>query len=186
MKLLYVRVSTTEQNTARQLIKADKVFEDKCSGSTTQRPQLDLLKEFARDGDTVMVHDISRLARNIRDLIELIEFFNNKGVSVEFQKEAMTFTADSKNPMNQLMLNLLGSVYQFEREMMLERQREGIAKAKADGKYKGRGVTVDYKLIEQHIKQGLSVRKTCEVTGYSLSTVAKVSKVVRAEIKKPS
>lgn len=180
MKLLYIRVSTTDQNTARQEIEADKTFIDKVSGSTINRPQLDALKEYAREGDTVMVHDISRLARNIRDLIETIEFFNDKGVAVEFKKEAMTFTADKSNPMNSLMLNLLGSVYQFEREMMLERQREGIEKAKLAGKYKGRGVTVDYEQIERHIIDGLSVRKTCELTGYSHSTVAKVSKKVRA------
>ncbi|WP_208380103.1 recombinase family protein [Psychromonas algarum] len=179
MLLSYIRVSTVEQNDDRQLIEADKTFTDKVSGSTTDRAELNNLKDFARLGDTVTVHDISRLARNIKDLIDIIEFFNSKGVAVEFRKEAMTFTADKKNPMNQLMLNLLGSVYQFEREIMLERQKEGIAKAKAKGVYKGRKPTVDYALIEQHLNNGLSIRKTVAETGYSLGTVAKVSKKLK-------
>jgi DNA invertase Pin-like site-specific DNA recombinase len=132
MKLGYIRVSTIEQNTARQLdgIELDKRFEDKCSGSNSERSSLNQLKDFAREGDCILVHDISRLARNISDLIELIKFFNNKLVSIQFVKESLIFSHDSSNPMNNLMLTLLGAVYQFEREMMLERQREGIAKAK--------------------------------------------------------
>jgi DNA invertase Pin-like site-specific DNA recombinase len=95
----------------------------------------------------------------------------------------MTFTADKSNPMNELMLNLLGSVYQFERSMMLERQKEGIAKAKAKGKYKGRKSTVDYDLIRETLLSGLSIRKTIEKTGYSMATVAKVSKEINSENK---
>ncbi|MFS1420517.1 recombinase family protein [Vibrio splendidus] len=183
MRISYIRVSTVDQNTDRQEIKADKTFTDTVSGSTTNRPQLELMKDFARQGDTITVHDISRLARNMKDLLELIEFFNNKGVAVEFRKESMTFTADKSNPMNELMLNLLGSVYQFERSMMLERQKEGIAKAKAKGKYKGRKSTVDYDLIRETLLSGLSIRKTIEKTGYSMATVAKVSKEINSENK---
>lgn len=178
--LAYIRVSTVEQNTARQLdgVKYNEVFEDKCSGSTTSRPALDELKRYARNNDTVIVHDISRLARNIKDLIELIEFFNEKGVTVKFHKENMEFSADSNNPMNKLMLNLLGSVYEFERNMMLERQREGIAKAKAAGKYKGRPSTVDYTTIQEELRNGTSIRRTAELCNVNASTVQKAKKMM--------
>ena len=94
MKLGYIRVSTIEQNTARQLsnIKLDKIFEDKCSGSNSDRPSLNQLKDYAREGDVVLVHDISRLARNIEDLINLIRFFNDKLVTIQFIKESCNYS----------------------------------------------------------------------------------------------
>ncbi|MGL4581199.1 MAG: recombinase family protein [Shewanella xiamenensis] len=176
----YIRVSTVEQNTVRQLdgVSIDRHFIDTCSGSTQERPALSELKAYCRDGDTVVVHDISRLARNIADLIELINFFNAKGVTVEFKKEAMKFTVDQSNPMNTLMLNLLGSVYQFEREMMLERQREGIAKAKSAGKYKGRPLSVSETEVIQLLEQGISIRKIANELGISTTTVQKIKKSV--------
>jgi DNA invertase Pin-like site-specific DNA recombinase len=126
----YVRVSSVDQNLARQLdgIKLDRVFEDKASGKDAKRPALTALQAFVRDGDTVMVHSIDRLARN------LIE----KGVAVTFVKEKLTFTADTSSPMNTLMLSMMGAFAEFERSMILERQREGIAAAKAAGKPTGR------------------------------------------------
>jgi DNA invertase Pin-like site-specific DNA recombinase len=176
MKLGYIRVSTIEQNTARQLdgLKLDKVFEDKCSGSNTERPALNQLKDYAREGDTVMVHDISRLARNISDLIELIKFFNNKLVTIHFSKENLTFSHDSSNPINNLMLTLLGAVYQFEREMILERQREGIAKAKLEGKYKGKPKTIAREPVWELLDQGLSIRKVAFELGISPVSVQKI------------
>lgn len=176
----YIRVSTIDQNTVRQLdgIHLDKNYTDTCSGSTVERPALNELKEYCRDGDTVVVHDISRLARNIEDLINLIRFFNTKGVTVEFKKETMTFTAEQSNPMNTLMLNLLGSVYQFEREMMLERQREGIAKAKSAGKYKGRPLSVEPTEIIALLNQGLSIRKVATQLAISTTTVQKIKKKI--------
>ncbi|ACK46316.1 Resolvase domain protein [Shewanella baltica OS223] len=176
----YIRVSTVEQNTVRQLdgVSIDRHFIDTCSGSTQERPALLELKAYCRDGDIVVVHDISRLARNIADLIELIKFFNAKGVAVEFKKEGMTFTVDQSNPMNTLMLNLLGSVYQFEREMMLERQREGIAKAKSVGKYKGRSLSVSTTEIIERLRQGMSIRKIASELGISTTTVQKIKKSV--------
>lgn len=174
----YIRVSTVEQNTIRQLdgVSTDRQFTDTCSGSTQERPALTELKAYCRDGDTVVVHDISRLARNIADLIELIHFFNGKGVAVKFKKEAMKFTADQTNPMNTLMLNLLGSVYQFEREMMLERQREGIAKAKAAGKYKGRSLSISETDVIERLETGMSIRKIASELGISTTTVQKIKK----------
>ncbi|MEZ9369893.1 recombinase family protein [Shewanella sp. 10N.286.51.B2] len=174
----YIRVSTVDQNTARQLddIELDREFTDTCSGSTVTRPALNELKSYCREGDTVVVHDISRLARNIEDLINLIRFFNDKGVTVQFKKEAMIFTAEQSHPMNTLMLNLLGSVYQFEREIMLERQREGIAKAKSAGKYKGRPLSVAPSEIAELLTQGLSIRKIASQLGISTTTVQKIKK----------
>lgn len=107
----------------------------------------------------MLVHDISRLARNISDLIELIKFFNNKLVTIHFSKENLIFSHDSANPINNLMLSLLGAVYQFEREMILERQIEGIAKAKLAGKYKGKPNTIDRQSVWGLLDQGLSIRK---------------------------
>ncbi|KPZ70239.1 DNA-invertase hin [Shewanella sp. P1-14-1] len=182
MIINYIRISTVEQNIDRQQIDADKTYIDKVSGSATNRAELESLKDFARKGDVVTVHDISRLARNIKNLIELIDFFNDKGVDVQFRKEQMTFTADKKNPMNSLMLNLLGSVYQFEREMMLERQKEGIQKAQLKGKYSGRKSTVDYEAIKVELEQGLSIRKTAAKLGYSVATISRASKKMKETI----
>tara|TARA_R110002094_G_scaffold69674_1_gene78584 strand:+ start:4401 stop:4952 length:552 start_codon:yes stop_codon:yes gene_type:complete len=176
MKLGYIRVSTIEQNTARQLdgLELDKVFEDKCSGSNSDRPALNLLKDYAREGDTILVHDISRLARNISDLIELIKFFNNKLVTIHFSKENLIFSHDSANPINNLMLTLLGAVYQFEREMILERQKEGIAKAKLEGKYKGKPNTIDRESVWDLLDEGLSIRKVAKELGVSPVSVQKI------------
>ena len=106
MRLGYKRVSTIEQNTARQLdgIEVDKVYEDKCSGSNTDRPQLQRLLDSMREGDTVIVHDISRLARNLTDLLQLIELINSRGCELKFIKEAITYNRDDKN--QKLMLSL--------------------------------------------------------------------------------
>ena len=174
-KIGYIRTSTVDQNSARQLdgISLDKVFEDKVSGSTKDRPALNQLLDFIREGDEVVIHDISRCSRNMKHLIELVEEITSKGVVLSFVKEGLRFTGDKSNPMEELMLNLLGSVYQFERQMMLERQREGISKAKLRGAYTGRKKTVDEDEIMTLLNQGISMRKVAEMTGTSLSTVTR-------------
>lgn len=136
----YLRVSSTDQTTARQLDgePLDASFEDKVSGSTADRPQLQAALKHCRKGDTLVVHSMDRLARNLTDLKAIIESLTGKGVSVEFVKERQTFRADQKDPMATLMLHLLGAVAEFERDLIKERQREGIAIAKAKGVYKGR------------------------------------------------
>ena len=171
----YVRVSTVDQNTERQLdgITLDKVFTDKCSGKDTNRPQLKALLEYVREGDEVHVHDISRMARNVADLIELIKQMNTQGVTVRFHKEGLTFTGE-QNAMQELMLGVLGSVYQFERSMMLERQREGIQKAKEAGKYKGRPQEIDREKVLELLLGGISIRKAAAQLGISVSTVQRV------------
>ena len=135
----YIRVSSADQNTERQLdgVHLDKVFTDKASGKDTQRPQLMAALDHLRDGDTMVVHAMDRLARNLKNLLEIVEGLTHRGVQVQFIKENLTFTgADS--PMSKLMLAMLGGVAEFERAMIRERQREGIAIAKAKGIYKGR------------------------------------------------
>lgn len=136
----YQRVSTVDQNTDRQLdgVELDKMFTDKASGKDTQRPQLDACLDYVRDGDTLVVHSMDRLARNLEDLRRTVRELTGKGVKVEFVKEGLTFTGESDSAMNTLLLSMLGAVAEFERSMILERQREGIALAKAAGKYKGR------------------------------------------------
>lgn len=134
----YKRVSTVDQRTARQLdgIVLDKCFEDKASGKDTQRPQLQAALAYCREGDVLVVHSMDRLARNLMDLRAIVNNLNARGVIVEFVKENLRFAGED-SPMAILLLSLLGAVAEFERALILERQREGIALAKAAGKYKG-------------------------------------------------
>lgn len=135
----YIRVSSIDQNTERQLdgLTLDKRFEDKASGKDTHRPQLKAALDYLRDGDVLVVHSIDRLARSLADLESIVKELTGRGVAVEFVKERLTFTGAGDDPMAVLMRQMLGSVAQFERAMIRERQREGIALAKAAGKYKG-------------------------------------------------
>jgi len=131
----YVRVSSIMQNTARQLdgIDLDRIFTEKASGKDTKRPELNLCKDHLRDGDTLWVHSIDRLARNLKDLQEIVEELTEKGVTVKFSKENLIFGGASDSSMNTLMFQMLGAFAQFERSLINERQREGIALAKAKG-----------------------------------------------------
>lgn len=136
----YVRVSSVDQNTERQLdgVPLDKVFTDHASGKDTARPQLQACLEFLREDDTLIVHSMDRLARSLKDLLGIVDDLVGRGVAVRFEKNNLTLTADTSDPCSVLMLQMLGAVAQFERAMILERQREGIAIAKAKGVYKGR------------------------------------------------
>ncbi|KVR67020.1 transposase [Burkholderia vietnamiensis] len=135
----YVRVSTVDQSTERQLdgMSLDRMFEDKASGKDTNRPALGEAIRYVREGDTLVVHSMDRMARNTEDLLRLVRELNHKGVIVEFVKERLTFSGDSADPMAQLMMTMLAGFAQFERSMIRERQREGIAIAKSKGVYKG-------------------------------------------------
>jgi DNA invertase Pin-like site-specific DNA recombinase len=139
----YIRVSTVDQNTARQLegIQVDKKFTDKVSGKDTKRPQLQAAFDYVRDGDVLVVHSMDRLARNLTDLRTLVSQLTAKGVAVEFVKENLSFTGED-TAMSNLLLSVMGAFAEFERALILERQREGIALAKAEGKYKGRKRTL--------------------------------------------
>ncbi|MFQ6394942.1 recombinase family protein [Nocardia sp. KC 131] len=139
MRVGYIRVSTVDQNTVRQLdgIEVERTFTDKAFGKDIARPQLDELIAFVRNGDTVIVHSMDRLARNLDDLRRLVRTLTGKGVRVEFVKESLTFTGED-SPMANLLLSVMGAFAEFERALILERQREGIAAAKARGAYTGR------------------------------------------------
>lgn len=136
----YVRVSSVDQNTERQLdgVAVDRVFTDHISGKDTLRPELQRALEYVREGDTLVVHSMDRLARSLKDLLGLVDELTGRGVAVEFVKEHLLFTPDRSDPRSVLMLSMMGAVAEFERAMILERQREGIALAKARGVYTGR------------------------------------------------
>lgn len=133
----YGRVSSVGQNEARQLegVELNKSFVDKVSGGTTDRPALKDLLEWIREGDVVHVHSLDRLARGLQGLRLIVEAINAKGASVKFQKEGLTFSGEA-NPMQDLLLNMLGAVAEFERSLIRERQREGIELAKQRGVYR--------------------------------------------------
>jgi DNA invertase Pin-like site-specific DNA recombinase len=135
----YVRVSSVDQNEQRQLdgIELDKKFTDKASGKDTKRPQLQAALEYLRDGDVLVVHSMDRLARNLDDLRRMVTELTGRGVVVEFAKEHLTFTSED-NAMSKLLLSVMGAFAEFERALIKERQREGIALAKQKGVYKGR------------------------------------------------
>jgi DNA invertase Pin-like site-specific DNA recombinase len=134
----YIRVSSDDQNEGRQLegIDLDQRFVDKASGSTTERPQLQACLAYCRKGDTLAIHSMDRLARNLDDLRRLVAELTAKGVQVQFLKEGLSFTGDD-NAMSKLLLSMMGAFAEFERSIIRERQREGIALAKAKGVYKG-------------------------------------------------
>jgi len=153
MNIAYIRVSTTDQNTERQKANLtkytiDRYFEEKISGKNTDRPELNKLLAFARNGDTVYIDDFSRLARNTKDLLEIIETFEANGVQVISNKERL----DTGTPQGKLMLTVMGAIAAFERELLLERQREGIKAAKQAGKYLG-GQRKQVPNIAQHYER---------------------------------
>ena len=152
-KIGYARVSSKDQNLDRQLaaLKKEKVFRiftDTVSGSSTQRPGLDGALNYVRAGDQLIVVSMDRLARSLIDLHRLVDELTERGVSVKFLKEGQTYSLDS-SPVAKLMLGLLGSVAEFERAIIRERQAEGIAKAKARGVYKGRAKVLNEEQIMQ-------------------------------------
>lgn len=135
----YVRVSSVGQNVARQLdgVQVDRVFEDRVSGARAARPALDELRRFVREGDTVVVHSMDRLARNLDDLRALVNGFTSQSVRVQFVTEGLVFSGDD-SPVSRLLLSVMGAVAEFERALSRERQREGIEQAKGRGVYTGR------------------------------------------------
>lgn len=167
----YVRVSTIIQNTARQLdgLILDKTFEDKASGKNTDRPQLTACMSHLREGDTLHVHSMDRLCRNLDDLRRIVKDLTTRGVVVRFHKEGLSFTGEDA-PMSNLLLSMLGAVAEFERSIILERQREGIAIAKSEGKYKGRkpSLTED-RVLELQRRAGAGEKKTALAREYGIS-----------------
>ena len=176
MKIGYIRVSSSDQNTERQLqdIELDKVYTDKASGKNTDRPELQKLLAFIREGDILIVHSMDRLARNLKDLLCMVEELTGRGVSVQFIKENLTFDANSDSPMSKLMLSMIGAFAEFERNMIKQRQAEGIAVAKAKGVYTGRKREV----TEEQVNQIASMREM----GIPMTKIADKLKLSRTTI----
>lgn len=175
MRIGYQRVSTLDQNTDRQLdgVHVDKLFTDKASGKDTNRPALQQALDYAREGDTLVIHSMDRLARNLEDLRRVVRQLTSRGVRVEFVKEHLLFTGED-SPMNTLLLSMLGAVAEFERAIILERQREGIALAKAKGKYKGRKQALTPEQVEElkdMKKAGHPIAQLAKRYGVSRQTV---------------
>ena len=167
----YLRVSTLIQNTARQLdgVHLHKTFEDKASGKNVDRPQLTACLAHLRDGDTLHVHSMDRLCRNLDDLRRIVKDLTSRGVVVKFHKEGLSFTGED-SPMSNLLLSMLGAVAEFERSLILERQREGIQIAKCEGKYKGRkpSLTTD-RVVELQRRAGAGEKKTALAREFGIS-----------------
>lgn len=173
----YKRVSTVDQNEARQLEgeELDKVFVDKVSGKDNGRLQLQAMLDYVRDGDVILVHSIDRIGRNLVHIKALIDEITSKGVEIRFVKDNLFFhPQETRNAMTELTLNMLGSFAQFERDMIKERQREGIAMAKAKGVYKGRKKTLTNKQVSEIkglVFQGVPKNKIAKEFGISVPTV---------------
>lgn len=175
MRVGYVRVSTVDQNTDRQAIEGvERTFEDKASAGSTDRPALQECLAFVREGDTVVVWSIDRLARSLKDLQELIERFNAKGVSVEFVTERLTFSANADDPFAKLQLQMLGAIAEFERALIRKRQREGIQKAKQKGVYKGRKPSIDRDAVLDRLDAGQTPTAIAREMGIARLTVYRI------------
>lgn len=182
-KIAYIRVSTEEQNEARQVealakYDIDKTYIEKVSGKNIEdRPKLNELLEFMREGDTIYVHDFSRLARSTKDLLAIIEMCEQKKVHLVSNKENL----DTSTPQGKLMITMLGAIYEFERANILERQREGIAIAKREGRYKG-GRPISYdevlfdKLKEKYYRREITKVDFAKKLGISRPTLDKLLK----------
>ena len=186
MRIAYVRVSTVEQNEQRQIeamekYNIEKWFTEKVSAKDTNRPKLQELLEFAREGDTVHIHDFSRLARSTKDLLDIVDALNQKGVNLVSNKENI----DTSTPTGKLMLTMIGAINEFERANLLERQREGIAIAKREGKYSGRkrkSVQDFDKYYERFIKREINKSQFAKLIGVSRPTLDKMIYEYKSEI----
>ncbi len=178
--IAYIRVSSIDQNTARQLdgINFDETFTERASAATTKRPKLEECLRYARKGDRLHIHSIDRLARNLGDLLRLLDDLTGRGVAVKFHKENLEFTGED-NPFQTLQLQIIGSVAQFERAIIKERQREGIAKAQAKGKHCGRKAKLTKAQVEEiktRISNGDEKKALAEEYGISRQTLYRVIK----------
>lgn len=174
--IAYVRVSSLEQHEARQIEalekhNIDKWFTEKVSGKNTNRPQLKAMLDYVREGDRLYIHSFDRLARNTKDLLELVELLQDKGVALISNKENL----DTSTPSGKLMLTMLAAIAEFERQNLLERQREGIAIAKREGKFKGGQVKrINEELFAKHYAE------------YKLRKISKAELAKRLEISRPT
>lgn len=181
MNIGYVRVSTVDQNESRQIegltkYNIEKMFIEKVSAKNTNRPQLKDMLDFAREGDTIYIHSLDRLARSTKDLLDIVEHLQSKGIHLVSNKESI----DTSTATGKLMLTMIGAIAEFERANMLERQREGIAIAKAQGKYKGRK-TIDYpanwvEIYNQYKSREITGTRAMEILDLKRNTFYKLVK----------
>ena len=180
MRIGYVRVSSLDQNPDRQIEElkaqqAEKIFMDKVSGKNTDRPELQRMLSFIREGDTLIVHSLDRLARNLADLLTMVQDLTCRGVSVIFLNERLSFEAGADaSPTSKLMLSMIGAFAEFERSMIRSRQAEGIALAKERGVYKGRPRSISDETLETVnalVEQGVPLASAAKKVGISRSTV---------------
>ena len=171
----YVRVSSFDQNPERQLehVPVDRLFTDKASGKDTQRPELERLLAFVRETDTVVVHSMDRLARNLDDLRRIVQKLTQRGVRIEFVQENLTFSGED-SPLANLMLSVMGAFAEFERALIRERQREGIVLAKQRGVYRGRQKTLSPEQVarlRQRVRAGERKASLAREFGISRETL---------------
>lgn len=178
----YIRVSSVSQNLSRQreivsTFCPAKIFEDTITGRSTRRPALDALVSYCRQGDKIVVPSIDRLGRSLVDLNDILSMITEKGAEVYFVKENIEFSSSRNDPMKTLMFNMLSAFAQFEREIIKERQSEGIVIAKAQGKFKGGKPHLEkHKRIIELFKRGVSRREIATV--HKVASYPTVSKVV--------
>lgn len=173
----YRRVSSEGQNLDRQdFPQALKVFEETESGAKRERPQLNLMLDYIREGDTVQVWELSRLARSLRDLQEIVEKITAKGACVHFLSEGLKFGGGEEDVFSTFQMQVLGAFAEMERKLTRKRQAEGIAKAKAKGAYKGRQQTIDATKVKALLEKGLSASEVAKTLGINRSSVYRLSK----------
>jgi DNA invertase Pin-like site-specific DNA recombinase len=174
-KVGYRRVSSIEQNLDRQeLIGCDKVFEEKVSGASKERKAMKDMMDWVREGDEVLVWSIDRLARDLRDLQDIISTLNNKGVSISFISEGLSFSVEKNDALAKLQLQMMGAFSEFERSIIRKRQAEGIAKAKEKGVYRGRKATIDAREVMSLKEKGLGASAIAKQLGIGRASVYRV------------
>ena len=174
--IAYRRCSSVDQKLDRQDIQADKTFEEKLSGKDRNRPALAAMLDYIREGDLIKVWDISRLARDLMDLQNIITEINDKGATIQFITENLTFAPDVDNPIATMQLQMMGAFAQFERVVKRQRQLEGIAIAKDKGKYSGGIKRINRERVHQLRSEGLSTYKIASMMEISRMSVHRILK----------
>jgi len=180
----YRRVSTKGQNLSRQELPdvTGRVFEEKLSGANRDRPALHEMLSYIRDGDEVHVHSIDRLARSLTDLNNIVTEINSKGASIRFLSEKLHFQGSNDDPVNKLMFHMLGAFSEFEHSLISKRRQEGIEKAKAEGKYKGRKPSINHDLVCDLLARGARAEEVAEWLSVGVASVFRIRKARIMEV----
>ena len=176
----YRRISSATQSMQRQdLDGCDKVFEEAVTGAKRDRPQLNAMLDWIREGDEVRVHSIDRLARDLRDLQNIVSTIVDKGAQITFIKEQLKFSADEADKYSKLQLHLMGAFAEFERSIIKERQREGIEKAKQEGRYTGRKAKIDADKVHEMHSSGMGATAIAKELGIGRASVYRILEATR-------